>query len=500
MYENAVYKILISIYLLVYLYLISYNLIISNKKNYNTFTLNVVNLISVCLFLLGYRIYESESVYIQNQTYQVYFLLEQFCVGILYLFMIGLCKPYLKIDWKYKLYIFIFPLILISGALLGYVNIGFMSNAFFSDYDRITSLVYDNSMTYTSTFYSVAMLSLIIKVIIEKINVSKSYKKYYASYLLLFMGLIVYEFYVLSNILSSLDLIFFYSTIVVLLNIITFNYVNESNLALSRDHVFNKLSTAYVMIDSDGNVIDYNTKFEENLLLYTDKADRTNLNNILGYFNFETLKEYEGDYILTREINDRTNYYVSVFTDLIGEQEEQVGKLVEFIEISDKIELIKRQSELLNIDELTGLYSRRYYYDVIDSFNKKEFLPLCFISMDINNLKVVNDTFGHKFGDKYLVTNSKAVKDLLPQNSVIARVGGDEIVAIIPNCKNSLVREILENIERMNSEVTIKPFEKVDISIGYAMKTELNQDSDDILTKADENMYIHKAKNKKGRQ
>ncbi len=500
MYLSTFYKMLTSIYLIIYLYLIFYSLIIHKKNNVDRFLLNIINIMSVLLFLLGYRIYASDSIYIKNQSYELYIICEQLIISMLYIFILGLCKPYIKIDFKYRLYVYIYPTITAIAILTGLVDINFTGREIFLNYDIVTTLMYDNTILYTNSFYSLMIIVIILKLLLERISASRSYRTYYISFLILFFALIIYKIYMMANLINMLDLVFFNATLMIFINLIVFKYIGERNLLLSREYVFNKLSTAYVMVDNNLNIADYNMNFEKLFLSCVDKEDRTNLNKLLAKFKFEKLKEYNDEYIFIKETQNEKKYYVIVSTNLGDVEDETVGKLIEFIEITDKIELIKKQSNLLNIDELTGLYSRRYYYEVVEDYNKKEFLPVGFFSFDINNLKVINDTYGHKFGDKYLIANSRALSELLPSNSVIARAGGDEIIAIVPNCDEVLAKEIFDKVESKNKEITVKPYNKVDVSVGYALKTSLVQNSDDILTIADENMYIHKQKNKKGRK
>ncbi len=500
MYEEAIYKILISVYVMGYLYLISYGVIISDRNSYNVKILNGINIASIFLFLLGYKLFDTNSVYIQNKIYEVYFVLEQVLIGLFYLFTIKICKPYLKTDWRYTLYVFLFPIITTIGLMFGFIDLTYAQISYFSNYDLLTSLLYDKTLVYTSIFYFICLLAMSIKVILEKIKMSKSYKLYYISFLVLFTTVLIYEIVKASNLLSEIDIFFFLPTVVLIMNIITYRYVNEAKIVLSREHVFNKLSTSYVIVDNNSNIVDYNTTFKDNFLNDISKSEKNNLNNILNYFKYETLSDYENEYIFIKEYEDKTKYFTMTDTELISAQEVKVGKLVEFIDITDKISLIKQQDELLNTDELTGLYSRRFYYDAVENYSKEEYLPIAFLSCDINNLKVVNDTFGHKFGDKYIIHNARELEKIFPDTAIISRVGGDEIVALIPNCKDGDAREMIRQVEVKNEEIIVKPYNKVDISVGYAIMSSLNDNPEDILALADQRMYEHKAKNKKGRK
>ncbi len=318
------------------------------------------------------------------------------------------------------------------------------------------------------------------------------------------LGIIVYKAYSISKLLSDVDLAFFVVTIIILTNIVVLKYINEAKLVLSRERVFNKLSTAYVIVDSNGTIVDYNTSFEVSFLEVVDNKYRKNLNNLLGEFkfekSFENSKEYKNDIILKKEAKNTSSYYIMISTRLGEAEGDIVGKLVEFIDITDRIELIRKQNDLLNLDELTGLYSRRYYYNIIEEYNEDEYLPIGFFSFDINNLKIINDTYGHEYGDKYLKINSRTIKEeILPEEAISARVGGDEIISIILNCNDDIISKIEENLNKKNSESTIKPYDKINVSMGYELKRSVLEESSDILAIADKKMYKHKEELKRGK-
>jgi len=88
-------------------------------------------------------------------------------------------------------------------------------------------------------------------------------------------------------------------------------------------------------------------------------------------------------------------------------------------------------------DALTGLNNRRGLTEQVEPIWQdmcRQGRTVCFISMDLDNLKPINDTFGHQGGDEALRTIAKAIRAAMPEEAVAARIGGDEYLIFVPDC------------------------------------------------------------------
>ena len=156
---------------------------------------------------------------------------------------------------------------------------------------------------------------------------------------------------------------------------------------------------------------------------------------------------------------------------------------------------------LSNHDALTGLMNRYSLYNQIEYViheakrNKKSF-SLFYI--DLDNFKLVNDTFGHNEGDKLLKDFSKSLKKHLRQNDILARIGGDEFVLVYtdthPNNNYELAQNLLQNI---SNDIT-KRYKNLHVSasIGISSYPKDGQTVDALLKSADTAMYIIKQNGK----
>ena len=113
------------------------------------------------------------------------------------------------------------------------------------------------------------------------------------------------------------------------------------------------------------------------------------------------------------------------------------GNIIGIIGISrDITENKKKEEEIKELsvrDELSGLYNRRYYEEQLIAFDNEENLPLTIIMGDVDGLKFINDSFGHALGDELLKKTAEAIGKACRADDIIARIGGDEFVVLLPH-------------------------------------------------------------------
>jgi diguanylate cyclase (GGDEF)-like protein len=169
-------------------------------------------------------------------------------------------------------------------------------------------------------------------------------------------------------------------------------------------------------------------------------------------------------------------------------------------------DLKKANGELKSInviDELTGIYNRRGFN--INGGNLYKFAVITggkfiFCFGDIDKLKVINDTYGHKEGDEAILNTALLLKKTFGNDDVIARMGGDEFTMIKANKSSTNdINVILESVNHNFNEynkTSNKPYE-LSISLGFSVYSpELNYSFDELLQQADSKLYIQK-RNKK---
>jgi diguanylate cyclase (GGDEF)-like protein len=180
--------------------------------------------------------------------------------------------------------------------------------------------------------------------------------------------------------------------------------------------------------------------------------------------------------------------------------------ITEFIIRFDKMMRDCRGEEALLalslIDELTGLYNRRRFFVLTEQYLKlsvrtKKRLLLLFIDMD--NLKWINDHYGHNEGDQALINLANILKKTFRESDIIARIGGDEFVVLSESTDESgeiVMTRLYENIKDYNVKGSQRYI--LSISVGTTQFDPKYPISiDELLSKADALMYAQKRRRRK---
>jgi histidinol-phosphatase (PHP family) len=169
-------------------------------------------------------------------------------------------------------------------------------------------------------------------------------------------------------------------------------------------------------------------------------------------------------------------------------------------DITERKALEEELSRQANYDDLTGLVNRSYLSKSLEDKTVDMSNAFVFVFVDLDNFKLVNDTYGHLAGDRVLKATADRLRKITTEKDIVARLGGDEFVII--KCEHSIEDEI-ESFERRLLEEINKPiyydaFElKVSASIGYSRFPHDGLDYDQLSLKADEAMYdMKKTRNK----
>jgi diguanylate cyclase (GGDEF)-like protein len=164
------------------------------------------------------------------------------------------------------------------------------------------------------------------------------------------------------------------------------------------------------------------------------------------------------------------------------------------------IETINVEKKISHHDALTKVHSRVSYNDIVEDFNKMieckaEGIKFAVCECDLNNLKIVNDSFGHEVGDKYLISCCKTICNIF-KHSPVFRIGGDEFVIILQNDDYEKIDKLKQTVDdlsirEINKDVPL--FEKKSFASGFAVYDHRRDTSFcDVFKRADQAMYENK--------
>lgn len=153
-------------------------------------------------------------------------------------------------------------------------------------------------------------------------------------------------------------------------------------------------------------------------------------------------------------------------------------------------ELHEEVSRMARVDALTGVYNRHHFFEVAQEMladARRGGYPLVVMLCDIDKFKQVNDTFGHRMGDRVLSTVAQAIQGQLRSMDVLGRYGGEEFVAVLPNTTVEMAVALATQILAAVRAVRVDGAQ-VSISIGLMLANE-TATLEGMFDAADQAMY-----------
>ena len=206
-------------------------------------------------------------------------------------------------------------------------------------------------------------------------------------------------------------------------------------------------------------------------------------------------KRYEGNvYCLDRE----RKYFVKKETFSYKDSE-----LLILINVTAEIREKERLAEERDRDALTGIYNRRAFMSYVTPMVEEKVHDGhgAIVMIDLDNLKKVNDIYGHISGDRYIRTMADILAEAPTERKIAARLGGDEFVLFLYDMEKEEITATLNQIcsYRGKREIEMENGDKVllEFSIGVAMYPEEETEYKQLISVADERMYEEKRQRKK---
>jgi len=164
-------------------------------------------------------------------------------------------------------------------------------------------------------------------------------------------------------------------------------------------------------------------------------------------------------------------------------------------DIRNALSRIKLISET---DELTGIYNMRAFMVIADRAHKQAIRyghTYAILMIDSDDLKTINDTYGHEAGNRLLKVNVSCIQQSLRDTDVFARYGGDEFIILLPQSKTDGAVEVAERIRKTIESTPLETRGKqvaVTVSIGIALFPAHGEELSSVMDRADRALYSSK--------
>ena len=164
------------------------------------------------------------------------------------------------------------------------------------------------------------------------------------------------------------------------------------------------------------------------------------------------------------------------------------------------LRLLESTKEQANVDELTGLYNRRFleeYARKLIAMARRKEQPLGVIMMDLDHFKEFNDVYGHETGDRILRHFARTSTRAIREANLSARYGGEEFVVMLPETGQQSCMIVAERIRQAVERMVVpsgteKPLPQVTVSLGIAIYPDHGHSLEEVLLAADKALYESK--------
>ncbi|HEY3291904.1 MAG TPA: sensor domain-containing diguanylate cyclase [Anaerolineae bacterium] len=281
-----------------------------------------------------------------------------------------------------------------------------------------------------------------------------------------------------------------------------FNHQSVDVGSTAREQFIDNIADGYVALDTDDHIVDINATAYRLLAPLMRNVIGQPVNQALG--RWSDVMNSQGALLGIPDPNAvmqqgaaRRFMHIRI-APILGEGERQVGRLVmlhDVTELQEHLTEINTLQEKLRdeaiLDELTGVYNRRYLNGLLTRVlaqARRESQPVSVVQVDIDHFKDVNEKFGQDGGDLVLRQTADFLRRNVRMSDAICRLGGDEFVTVLPNTPQDGALTLAERFRGGYSARAIDvggvPLH-LTLSLGIATFPKSASDADDMIAAAD---------------
>ena len=304
------------------------------------------------------------------------------------------------------------------------------------------------------------------------------WKRYYCIWFGMILAVITNCVYFAELFQLKLDVsIFAYVLLGSLLYFNTFKYQSVVNKEITRGVILDYLAEPILLFDYEGILADYTIHMKE---LFPESALKTRQNQNGKPLTRAHFMEYAG----IREIDNlseakefehimETKHGKRIFHckyDCLQDKGKVVGYSLVFHDVTSLKEAYYALEQSITYDKLTGFFNKRSFYSQIPQWEDDRYWPVTTAVFNINNLQVINDSYGTEYGDQVMLALGAILKKYIGAEHFIAKVDGGDIVAVFENTDQEHCIEICEKIR--NKMETVLEDNPITLEYGVAEKTD----------------------------
>ncbi len=288
-----------------------------------------------------------------------------------------------------------------------------------------------------------------------------------------------------------------------------FRYKFLDLLPMARDTVVENMEDGVIVLDLKERLVDLNPSARRFTGFSTNDLGRSvlELDTDLLHCAFEKMKSTDNFRVEIITNSPEQLVYDTRCTLIKDRNGEIQGRIITIRDITEHHRLFKKIQEMAIHDELTGIFNRRYLFELGQQEanrikRRKDDSSLSLIMMDLDNLKQINDTYGHAAGDQALITLTECCKKYLRPYDSFGRLGGDEFAFILPETTLEEAITVGKRVHNSIKQLQINTGQIIiylTASLGVVSSQELNLaefDFAQLLARADELMYQAKKQGK----
>lgn len=242
------------------------------------------------------------------------------------------------------------------------------------------------------------------------------------------------------------------------------------------ENLFNNIEDGFISADVNGIVINVNPVALKilkcsarelvggSLLKCYKRFDPMSYKEML----FDVTHTYKNRDVLLKDKEGRLIPIEETLVQVYDISKKLTGIVIAFKDMTERIEKQKKIEYLSYHDQLTGLYNRRFLEEMVSTLDYVNSRPIMIMMLDVNGLKLVNDAFGHQYGDELLKAIAQALNEDFGEAMAIARIGGDEFVVLIEEASEAILEE---KSEAFKAKISQRNVEGVPLSVSIGVTT-----------------------------